>query len=127
MNKFTSIGLMVALSGTGMAALAQQPTPTPTPTPAPAPTQQTLPRLDTKVQPTPSVAAKEATSATASSKDAASQQIELQAMDANHDGLVSRQEYMAHYEGLYGKIKKDSAGMINLKDLASATPVATAR
>ena len=125
MNKFTSIGLMVALSGTGMAALAQQPTPTPTP--APAPTQQTLPRVDTKVQPTPSVTAKEAVPATASAKDAASQQMELQAMDANLDGLVSKQEYMAHYEGLYGKIKKDSAGMINLKDLAGATPVATAR
>ena len=65
--------------------------------------------------------------ATASSKDAASLHVELTAMDANRDGLVSRQEYMAHYEGVYGKIKKDSAGMISLKDMASATPIASTK
>jgi hypothetical protein len=54
--------------------------------------------------------------------------VELTAMDANRDGLVSRTEYMTHYEGLYGKIKKDSAGMISLKDLASTgSPIAAAQ
>jgi hypothetical protein len=48
--------------------------------------------------------------------------MELQAMDANKDELVSRQEYMAHYEGLYSRMEKNSAGMISLKDLAASTP-----
>jgi hypothetical protein len=34
----------------------------------------------------------------------------LEAMDVNEDGSVSRQEYMAHYEGLFAKMKKDSSG-----------------
>lgn len=121
MKNLMSIGLMAALSGAGMAALAQAPKPTAAP--APAPTQQTA----TSPQ-SPSVpAAKAAPPATASSKEAVNPLVELQAMDANRDGLVSRQEYMSHYEGMYGKIKKDSAGMISLKDMASATPIASTR
>jgi len=124
MNKLMSIGLMAALSGTGMVAVAQ------TPTPKPAPTQQTAPKANPSTQATPtatpqspSVAAKNVTPAAT-----ASLQVELTAMDANRDGLVSRQEYMTHYEGLYGKIKKDSAGMISLKDLASTgSPIAAAQ
>jgi|SRR5688572_1472420 hypothetical protein len=111
MKNLMSIGFMAALSGAGMAAWAQAPAPTPTP----APTQQTAPN-------------QAAPPAIASSKEAPSQLVELQAMDANRDGLVSRQEYMSHYEGLYGKIKKDGAGMINLKDFASTgSPVAAAQ
>ncbi len=113
MKNLMSIALMAALSGTGMAALAQAPTPTPVP--KPAPTQQTAPK-----QATPP--------AIATSKEAPNQLVELTAMDVNRDGLVSRQEYMTHYEGLYGKIKKDSAGMISLKDLASTgSPIAAAQ
>ena len=110
MKNLMSIALMAALSGGGMAALAQAPAPTP------APTQQTAPK-------------QAAPAATASSKEAQqSQLVALTAMDANLDGLVSRQEYMSHYEGLYGKIKKDSAGMISLKDFASTgSPVAAAQ
>ncbi len=42
-------------------------------------------------------------------------------MDTNNDDLVSRQEYMSHYERLYGSMRKDSAGMISLKDLTAST------
>lgn len=135
MKRLMSIALMAALSGTGMAALAQAPAPTPTPTPQTAPrvdpTAQATPRASPQV---PSIPAKEAvpapiaTSKEAASKEAANQLVVLTAMDANRDGLVSRQEYMTHYEGLYGKIKKDGAGMINLKDFASTgSPVAAAQ
>ena len=121
MKRLMSIALMAALSGTGMAALAQAPTPTPIPTP------QTAPRANPQV---PSIPAKEAVPAAiasskeAASKEAANQLMVLTAMDANRDGSVSRQEYMTHYEGLYGKLKKDSAGMISLKDLASSPTAA---
>jgi hypothetical protein len=127
MKKLMSIALMAALSGMGMAALAQAPTPRPTPAPAP----QTAPKVDPTVQTPrvnpqiPSLSSKEtAAPAIAGSKEAQSELVELTAMDANRDGLVSRQEYMTHYEGLYGKIKKDSAGMISLKDFASTSPIA---
>jgi hypothetical protein len=128
MKKLMSIALMAALSGMGMAALAQAPTPRPTPTPAP----QTAPKVDPIVQTPrvnpqiPSLSSKEtAPPAIAGSKEAQSELVELTAMDANRDGLVSRTEYMTHYEGLYGKFKKDSAGMISLKDLASSgSPIA---
>jgi len=103
MKSLMSIALMAALSGAAMAALAQAPTPTQQP------------------------AAKQVAPAIASTKEEQSQLVELQAMDANRDGLVSRLEYMSHYEGLYGKIKKDGAGMISLKDFASGTPIAAAR
>ena len=119
MKNLMSIALMAALSGGGMAALAQAPTPTP------APTQQTAPK-----QTAPQTAPKQAApAATASSKEVQqSQLVVLTAMDANLDGLVSKQEYMSHYEGLYGKMKKDSAGMISLKDFASTgSPVAAAK
>ena len=111
MKNLRLIALTAALSGTAMAAWAQAPTPTPAP--KPAPTQQTAPTPATPP-------------ATATSKGAPNQLVELTAMDANRDGLVSRQEYMTHYEGLYGKLKKDSAGMISLKDLASS-PTAAAQ
>ena len=119
MKNLMSIALMATLSGAGMAALAQAPTPTP------APAQQTAPK-----QTAPQTAPKQAApAATASSKEAQqSQLVALTAMDANLDGLVSKQEYMSHYEGVYGKMKKDSAGMISLKDFASTgTPVAAAQ
>jgi hypothetical protein len=109
MKNLRLIALTAALSGTAMVALAQAPTPTPAP--KPAPTQQTAPK-------------EAAPPAIASTKGAPNQLVELTAMDANRDGLVSRQEYMTHYEGLYGKIKKDSAGMISLKDFASTSPIA---
>jgi hypothetical protein len=118
MKNLMSIALMATLSGGGMAALAQAPAPTP------APTQQTAPK-----QTAPQTAPKQAApAATASSKEAQQRELAaLTAMDANLDGLVSKQEYMSHYEGLYGKMKKDSAGMISLKDFASTGPVAAAQ
>jgi hypothetical protein len=128
MKKLMSIGLMAALSGTGMVALAQSSTQNPAPTQQTAqtttPRTQTTPRVETQRDAT---AAKQATPATPSSKDAMTQHTELQAMDTNKDGLVSEQEYMSHYETAYGKIKKDSAGMISLMDLESSTPAPTTR
>ncbi len=47
--------------------------------------------------------------------------MELQAMDTDKNGLVSRQEYMGHYEDLYSKMEKNSAGMISLSDLTVST------
>jgi len=121
MKNLMSIGLIAALSGAAVAASAQAPAPTP------APTQQAVPSPEIPGPQIPSVPAKKQVPAppTASSKEALNELQELQAMDVNRNGLVSRQEYMSHYEGLFAKMKKDSAGMISLKDFApTAGPIA---
>jgi hypothetical protein len=132
MKTAMSIGLMTVLaSGVGV-ALAQPATP------KVEPTQQTAPRVDPRSpiaqradpsrensatrQATPGTRATPATPAAPAStahaaQDAASQHMALEAMDVNKDGSVSRQEYMAHYEGLFAKMKKDSSGKISLKDI----------
>ncbi len=112
MKTVASIGLMTLLSCACGAALAQQ-----QPAPKVEPTQQTAPRAQAAPRAElPAPAASTATAATNAARDTASQHMALQTMDTNKDGLVSKTEYMAHYEGLFGKMKKDSAGMINLKD-----------
>jgi glucose/arabinose dehydrogenase len=110
MKTVASIGLMTVLSAACGAALAQQPAPK-------EPTQQTAPRAQATPRTEPAPATSTATTAANAARDAASQHMALQTMDTNKDGLVSKAEYLAHYEGQFGKMKKDSAGMINLKDL----------
>jgi hypothetical protein len=126
-----SIGLLTVLYGAG--AFAQAPTQQAGPAQQVAPTQQTAPRGDPRAQaPSSSAPARDRAAAQADSrteadsrsddaKDSENQHRELQAADTNMNGLVSRQEYMAHYEGLYEELKKDSAGMISLKDLTAST------
>jgi hypothetical protein len=38
-------------------------------------------------------------------------------MDANSDGMVSKEEFMKHHEAMFDKMKKDSNGMVSMKDM----------
>lgn len=38
-------------------------------------------------------------------------------MDANKDGMVSKDEYMKYHEDMWAKMKKGKGGMVDLKDM----------
>ena len=41
----------------------------------------------------------------------------MQMMDVNSDGMISKEEFMKHHESMYDKMKKDSNGMVSMKDM----------
>ncbi|HXR55339.1 MAG TPA: hypothetical protein VN858_00985 [Casimicrobiaceae bacterium] len=43
--------------------------------------------------------------------------MDMKAMDTNHDGMISKKEYMAYHEMMWGKMKKTKNGMVDLKDM----------
>ena len=38
-------------------------------------------------------------------------------MDTNQDGMVSKQEFVSHYEAMYDKMDKSGKGMVPVKDM----------
>ena len=44
-------------------------------------------------------------------------QMHIKMMDANGDGLISKEEFMKYHESMFDKMKKDSNGMVSLKDM----------
>ena len=38
-------------------------------------------------------------------------------MDANNDGMISRDEFMKHHDSMYDKMKKGSNGMVSMMDM----------
>lgn len=43
--------------------------------------------------------------------------MDMKMMDTNNDGMISKQEFMKHHESMYDKMKKDSNGIVSLKDM----------
>ncbi|MEO7387204.1 MAG: hypothetical protein ABIX37_09735 [Gammaproteobacteria bacterium] len=41
----------------------------------------------------------------------------MMSMDANKDGMVSKDEYMKHHEQMWMKMKKNANGMVELKSM----------
>lgn len=38
-------------------------------------------------------------------------------MDSNHDGMISKQEFMTSHESHYDSYKKNSSGMVNMNEM----------
>ncbi len=55
----------------------------------------------------------------ASAKDDAkmAMKMDLRMMDTNGDGMISKDEFMKHHEMMFDKMKKNSAGMVAMKDM----------
>ena len=43
--------------------------------------------------------------------------MDMKMMDTNNDGMISKAEFMNHHEAMYDKMKKDSSGMVSVKDM----------
>lgn len=41
----------------------------------------------------------------------------MQAMDANNDGMISREEFMAHHAAMYDRMPKNSSGMVDMSEM----------
>jgi len=41
----------------------------------------------------------------------------MKMMDANADGMISKDEFMKHHEGMYDEMKKNKSGMVSVKDM----------
>ncbi len=43
--------------------------------------------------------------------------MDMKAMDANHDGMISKKEFMKFHEEMWAKMKKNKSGMVEMKDM----------
>lgn len=43
--------------------------------------------------------------------------MDMKMMDANGDGMVSKDEYMKYHEAMWAKMKKDKNGMVMMDDM----------
>jgi hypothetical protein len=43
--------------------------------------------------------------------------MDMKSMDTNNDGMISKQEFMAHHEKMYDQMKKNKDGMVDMKDM----------
>ena len=43
--------------------------------------------------------------------------MEMKAMDTNHDGMISKKEFMKFHEDMWAKMKKNKSGMVDMKDM----------
>ncbi|MEO6747924.1 MAG: hypothetical protein ABIN08_25900 [Caldimonas sp.] len=46
--------------------------------------------------------------------------MDMAMMDSNHDSMISKQEFMKHHEAMWEKMKKNSKGMVAVKDMEMA-------
>ena len=54
---------------------------------------------------------------TASSHASTQYQIDFKAMDANSDGMISREEYVNYYGGRFDRMKRNDKGMVMMNDV----------
>ena len=50
---------------------------------------------------------------------------EMKMMDTDNDGMVSRDEYMNHHEGMYGKMPQNENGGVSYKNSMNNKPIGT--
>ena len=62
----------------------------------------------------------QAVAQTKDDKMTAKDKMEWKMMDANNDGMVSREEFMKYHETMWGKIKKNDKGMATMADVQMA-------
>ena len=43
--------------------------------------------------------------------------MDMKMVDANGDGMISKDEFMKHHEMMYEKMKKNKSGMVDMKDM----------
>ncbi len=43
--------------------------------------------------------------------------MDMNAMDSNHDGMISKKEFTKHHEEMWAKMKKNKSGMVEMKDM----------
>lgn len=43
--------------------------------------------------------------------------IEMKAMDTNHDGMISKKEFMKFHEDMWAKMKKNKSGLVDIEDM----------
>ena len=43
--------------------------------------------------------------------------MDMKAMDTNHDGMISKKEFMKFHEDMWAKMKKNKSGMADMKDM----------
>lgn len=43
--------------------------------------------------------------------------MDMKMMDTNHDGMISKEEFMRHHEAMWAKMKKNKNGMVDMKDM----------
>ena len=44
-------------------------------------------------------------------------EMDMKMMDTNKDGMISKEEFMKHHEAMWEKMKKNKAGMVDMKDM----------
>ena len=54
---------------------------------------------------------------TMSSQKSMQNQIDFKAMDANADGMISREEYVSYYGGRFDRMKRNDKGMVLMDDV----------
>lgn len=43
--------------------------------------------------------------------------MDMKAMDTNHDGMVTKEEFMAFHEAMWNKMKRNDKGMVMMRDV----------
>ena len=43
--------------------------------------------------------------------------MDMNAMDTNHNGMISKKEFMKYHEDMWAKMRKNKSGMVDMKDM----------